>query len=127
MLINDLVENSDASIGETVKLNDILEKQKEELKLTIKGFESLKKEITAVEDVSKSINEGNERMEQRQTALGDIVESLSSISEENAASCEETSATMEAVSKDIDICNERIHALTVLSESLKSQVAHFKL
>ncbi|MFG6327241.1 MAG: hypothetical protein K1W00_10355 [Lachnospiraceae bacterium] len=127
MLINDLVENSDASIGETVKLNDILEKQKEELRLTIKGFESLKKEITAVEDVSKSINEGNERMEQRQTALGDIVESLSSISEENAASCEETSATMEAVSKDIDICNERIHALTVLSESLKSQVAHFKL
>lgn len=126
-LVNDLVENSNASIAETIKLNDILEKQKEELRLTIKGFENLKREVISVEDVSKSINEGNERMEQRQTALSDIVESLSAISEENAASCEETSATMESVSEDIDICNEKVHALTELSESLKSQVAHFKL
>lgn len=34
LLIDELVNNSDASIAETIKLNDILEKQKEELRLT---------------------------------------------------------------------------------------------
>ncbi len=127
MLVNDLVENSDASIAETVKLNDILEKQKEELKLTIEGFESLRREVISVEDVSKGINDSNEVMEKQQKTLRGIVENLSAISEENAAGCEETSATMTSVSNDIDNCNEKVHALSMLSESLKSQVSHFRL
>lgn len=126
-LVSDLVNNSDGSLAETVKLNDILEKQKKELQLTINGFESLKQEILLVEDVSKHINDGNERMEQQHKTLSNIVENLSAISEENAASCEETSATMESVSKDIDLCNKKVHSLTELSENLKAQVAFFKL
>lgn len=125
--IDELVNNSDASIAETVKLNDILEKQKEELKLTIQGFDSLKNEIMRVEDVSRSINDINGRMEQQKNTLGSIIQNLSAVSEENAASCEETSATMESVSEDINVCNGKVHTLTELSENLKSQVSYFKL
>lgn len=127
MLIEELVNNSDASIAETIRLNDILEKQKEELRLTHEGFENLKKEVILVENASKYINESNGKIEKDQKALSDIIENLSAISEENAASCEETSATMESVSADINICSQKVHALTKLSESLKSQVSHFKL
>lgn len=126
-LVDELVNNSDASIAETTKLNDILEKQKEELRLTQEGFENLKKEVILVENASKRINDSNKKIEEDQKTLSDIVENLSAISEENAASCEETSATMESVSSDINICSQKIHALTKLSESLKSQVSHFKL
>lgn len=127
MLVKELVNNSDESIAETVKLNDVLEKQKEELRLTIRGFESLKKEVILVEDVSKSINESNGRMEKKQKILNGIVENLSAISEENAASCEETSATMESVSEDINVCTQNVRILTDLSENLKVQVSYFKL
>lgn len=126
-LVDELVNNSNASIAETVKLNDILEKQKEELKLTGNGFENLKKEIILVESASQSINDSNEKIENQQKTLSDIVENLSAISEENAASCQETNATMASVSEDINICNQKIHALTDLSESLKGKVSHFKL
>lgn len=126
-LIEELVNNSDASIAETIKLNDILETQKEELRLTHEGFENLKKEVILVENASKHINDSNEKIEKEQKTLSEIVENLSAISEENAASCKETSATMESVSADINICSQKVHALTGLSESLKSQVAHFKL
>lgn len=125
-LVGDLVSNSDASITETLKLNDILEKQKDELSLTIKGFESLKSEVQVVEDVSRNINISNEKIEKQQQALSGIIESLSSISQENAASCQETSATMESVSSDISMCNEKVHSLTTLSENLKSKVSHFR-
>ncbi|MDE7045652.1 MAG: hypothetical protein K2O97_11700 [Acetatifactor sp.] len=127
LLIEELVNNSDASIAETIRLNDILEKQKEELRLTHEGFENLKKEVILVENASKYINESNGKIEKDQKALSDIIENLSAISEENAASCEETSATMESVSADINICSQKVHALTKLSASLKSQVSHFKL
>ena len=126
-LVNDLVNNSDASIAETVKLNDILDKQKKELELAIKGFENLKMEILSVEDVSNNINDSNERIEKQQKALNIIVDKLSAISEQNAANCEETSATMESISEDINSYNEKIHLLMELSESLKSQVSSFKL
>jgi len=126
-LVDELVNNSDESIAETVKLNDILEKQKNELKLTNKGFEGLKKEVVLVENVSKSINESNRRMEKQQKTLNGIIENLSAISEENAASCEETSAAMESVAEDINVCNKKIYILTGLSENLKAQVSYFKL
>lgn len=126
-LVNDLVGNSDASIAETVKLNDILDKQKEELELAIKGFKSLKREILSVENVSNNINDSNGRIEEQQKTLNIIVDKLSAISEENAANCEETSATMESISEDINSYNEKIHLLMELSENLKSQVSHFKL
>lgn len=127
LLINDLVINSDASIAETVRLNAILEKQKEELELTINGFESFKKEIMAVEDASVNISNSNEKMESQQKNLNDIVKSLSTISEENAATCEETSATMASVTSDIDLCSEKVHMLTELSESLKSKISYFQI
>lgn len=126
-LVDELVNNSNASFSETVRLNDILDKQKEELKLTGQGFENLKKEIILVENASQSINDSNEKIENQQKTLSDIVENLSAISEENAASCEETNATMASVSEDINICNKKIRTLTDLSESLKGKVSHFKL
>lgn len=126
-LVDELIKNSDASIAETVKLNDILKKQKEELQLTNKGFEDLKKEVVLVENASKNINGSNERIEKQQQTLNNIVENLSAISQTNAASCEETSTAMESVSEDINICNENVHILTGLSENLKVQVSHFKL
>ncbi len=125
-LVDNLVNNSNTSMEEILKLNDILEKQKEELRLTIQGFESLKKEVMFVADASKSINSSNERIEGQQKTLGNIVENLSAISEQNAASCEQTNATMETVSKDINMCNKNIHILSDLSESLKSQISYFK-
>lgn len=125
-LVAELVNNSDASIAETEKLNDILEKQKEELRLTNKGFEDLKEEMKLVENASNSINVSNEELGKQQKTLVGIVENLSAISEENAASCEETSAAMQSVSEDINICNKNARSLTELSENLKEQVSHFK-
>ncbi len=126
-LVAELVSNSDESIAETEKLNGILEKQKEELRLTNKGFEDLKEEMKLVENASRSINVSNEELGKQQQTLVGIVDNLSAISEENAASCEETSAAMQSVSGDIDICNEKVRSLAELSESLKAQVSHFKL
>lgn len=126
-LVDELVNNSDASLAETVKLDDILEKQKEELRRTQEGFECLRKEVVNVETASQSINDSNQKMERQQNTLSDIVQNLSAISEENATSCEQTSATMESVSNDISLCRQKVSALTQLSENLKSQVAHFKM
>ena len=126
-LVDELVNNSDASLAETVKLDDILEKQKEELRRTQEGFECLRKEVVNVETASQSINDSNQKIERQQNTLSDIVQNLSAISEENATSCEQTSATMESVSNDISLCRQKVSALTQLSENLKSQVAHFKM
>lgn len=126
-LVVELVNNSNASIAETIKLNEILEKQKNELKLTSDGFHSLKKEVESVESASRNINDSNEKMERQQQSLYNIVENLSAISEENATSCEETSATMDAVADEINTCSQTVHALTELSHNLKSQTAYFKL
>lgn len=126
-LIDELVNNSNASIAETVRLNEILEKQKEELRLTHKGFESLRQEVDLVKNASRHINDSNRKIEKQQQTLTNIVESLSAISEENAASCQETNATMESVSSDISICSQKVRALTELSENLKSRIAHFKM
>lgn len=94
---------------------------------TKESFEALKREVSNVFDASNVMAEQMKHLEDTRGSIIGSVESLSAISEENAASSEETSASMQELTSVIDYCNGNLKGLKELSDTLNEQVAIFKL
>ncbi len=65
------------------------------------AFSNLNQEVTLVEEVTKEIGSQTEILNALRQIVMDSVNSLSSVVEENAASTEETSASMTLLSQTI--------------------------
>ena len=56
-----------------------------------------------------------------------VIEQLAAIAEENAASTQETSASMNTLTENIDRCKDETEILSTLSTELNEQASKFKL
>ena len=52
---------------------------------------------------------------------------MSALSQENATSCEETTASMEDLNENIEIINKKIGNAKKIAQSLQESVTYFKL
>ena len=125
--IQALLDNSNTSVEIMDTVLTEVGKQSQKMEDTQEVFAKLKANIehvvTAVDQISREVvvvDEGKDKV------LGNL-ESLSAISEENAASTEETSATMVEVSEIVDKCNGEVDELVELAENLTENVAKFNL
>lgn len=122
----ELMGNSTDSVNKMNELNDEAAAQFGKLSDTKSSFEGLQKEIMSVSDASKEIFEQTGKISQLKDGISGVVEQLSAIAEENAASTQETSATMNTLTQSIDKCREETENLAALSEQLSEQVGKFK-
>lgn len=126
-IVKELLENSNESVKKMNEVNQDAQVQKEKLKDTRDAFDGLKAEVDSVSVASKDIYKQTERLENQKNAINGVVEQLAAISEENAASTEQTSATMHALSGTIDDCKKETEELSDLSTNLTMQTNRFKL
>lgn len=126
-IVQELLENSGKSVRKMNEVNEDAKIQLEKLTHTREAFESLKTEVNAVSDASHSIYEQTVRLEEQKNTINGAVEQLAAISEENAASTQETSASMQVLFGVIDDCRKETEVLSDLSKNLTQQTEHFKL
>lgn len=102
-IIHDLEQKSDETVEKTEAVNNIVNKQSEDMKQTA---DILNQVITGLIDKIDSIAVSVENMDKSKENVVDVIGNLSSVSQENAASTEETSASttmaMETVKKIAD-------------------------
>lgn len=122
----ELMGNSTNSVNKMNELNDEAAAQYGKLSDTKQSFEILQKEITSVSDASKEIFEQTSKISQLKDGVSGVIEQLSAIAEENAASTQETSATMNTLTQSIDKCREETETLASLSEQLSEHIGKFK-
>ena len=73
------------------------------------------------------ISEQTAALDEHKTTVLTIVDSLAAIAQENAASTEETSASMLELQKIIQTCHEATSDLVKLSKELSANTKHFEL
>ena len=91
------------------------------------AFSNLNQEVTLVEEVTKEIGSQTEILNALRQIVMDSVNSLSSVVEENAASTEETSASMTLLSQTIGECTEDTQGLVELSRQQNEQASKFQI
>ena len=80
-----------------------------------------------VEDVTKEIGGQTDVLNSLKQLVADSVNNLASIVQENAASTEETSASMQLVAEGIEECSKDTRSLVELSKRQNEETMKFKL
>ena len=128
--IQQIAEEIIKKSADTTALSEGVEKSlREEKKIlddTKSCFATLSKEITKSVDEITSINSQTDSLEAIRNDIIDKVTSLSAISEENTASNEEVSTSMNRIVDNIGVINEQVNELNKMSAMLDKTMAFFK-
>lgn len=126
-IVRRLIENSNSSVDAmNIVMNDI-QVQHDKLQQTQDVFDHLRSEISNVTNAVEGIAKEIESIDYAKNQVYDDLENLAAISEENAASAEQTSATMTHLSALVNECNNAVGELGEISDSLDGNVKKFTL
>ena len=126
-IVDTLLVNSDTSVQTMSKVMDKIGVQNDKLSETSQMFNLLHNEIGTVADAIVQIRKQAEALEDKKNKVTSIVDGLAAIAEENAASTEETSASMLEFNEILSVCNKATGELRKLSEELADNTKHFDL
>lgn len=127
VIVKELINNVEVSVVKMREVMDNVEKQQERLNETREAFKHLTTEVNQVEEVTKEIGNQTEILNSLKQIVTDSVNTLASVVQENAASTEETSASMTLLSQTIGECTEDTKGLVKLSQQQKEEANKFQL
>ena len=125
-IVEELIRNSNESVSKMKEVSEGADDQRMKLEQTVASFGSLKNGVGDVSAVSNSILEQIAKLEHQKDVITSVVESLAAISEENAASTQETSASMQMLTDIVEGCKSDTMELNELSSALHNDVQVFR-
>lgn len=127
VIVRELIEKSNHSVEAMDVVMEDIESQNEKLNQTKNVFGHLNTEIINVTNAVDSIAAEIETIDKAKDKVYGNLESLAAISEENAASTQETSATMTQLSELVNECDNAVGKLGGISDALVGNVNKFTL
>ena len=126
-IVRKLIENSNSSVTAMNVVMDEIQVQHDKLNQTKEVFDHLRSEISDVTHAVDGISKEIASIDHAKNQVYDDLENLAAISEENAASSQETAATMAHLSGLVSECDSAVGQLGDISDSLEGNVKKFTL
>lgn len=126
-IIQELASDSKNSMELMEEVKHTLQQQQEKLSATKNQFEDVIADIETSRRDTNTIHEQTKDCDTARQAVVGIIENLSAISEENAASTQQTTASMEELNATISLVANSATALKELAVSLDEDTRFFKL
>ncbi len=126
-IVDELIHNSNPSVATMKQVTDEIDNQNEKLDSTRIVFEKLNEEINTVNAIIESVSDDIRILDIRKNDVGNAIDNLAAISEENEAGTKETSSSMAALSDVVNDCREVTEQFVKLSEDLTNNTSRFKL
>lgn len=124
-IVGEIVKNSEASVELSGNVATLIRQEQEYIKETQSKFEVLNSEIAESLSHINQVSKDTEELEKIQSIITDAVQSLSAISEENAASNEEVSASITGIAASIDEIAENAEGTKGNADHLVDAVSFF--
>ena len=125
-IIDELTKQSEQSVLASESVEAAMNEEQTILEETKKRFDVLNTEITnSVEDI-KGISAQTESLEQIKATIVENVSDLSAISQQNAASTEEVTASMESIAMNIKSISDDSEGMNSIANNLVESVGEFR-
>ena len=124
-IIEMLIRNSNTTVDTMKKVTDMIDQQGEELNQAKSVFGDLDKEIGMVGDAVDNIRNEVEQLNNLKNSVMGAVDNLAAIAQENAASTEETSASMQQLGNLVAECKKDVEQIVIMSETLAKSTNKF--
>ncbi len=126
-IVKELIGNVEISVGKMQEVTHNVQEQQKCLQETREAFHNLNREVVQIGEVTKEIGGQTEVLSSLKEIVTDSVNSLASVVQQNAASAEETSASMMLLSQTLGECTEDTKGLVELSHRQKGEAGKFQL
>lgn len=126
-IINTLNFDSKDAVTKMKESKAVFQALEESVGLTEK---TLKEIIHVMEDSNLAVNnlkESSEKMQDKKINVADVMESLSAIADENAASTQQGSAAIEEQTAAIDEISNASESLAILAQELQEELSNFNI
>ena len=126
-VVGNLVQESQKSVDIIEKLNVGLKAQNEQLNSTKSDMDGMEGNVSSVETGTADISEKIKHLNKSKERLGNLITQLSTISQENAASAEETNSLMHELDSTFENITESANELKELATNLNQEMNYFKI
>ena len=126
-IINELTEESENSIATIEQMNTELSAQTEHLDDTKQNMERMQEGVDSVSINAKEISSRVDNLDLAKASLVEIIDSLSAISEENAASSAETKNSMDNLNSTFEVITNASESLKDLAKQLYDKISYFTI
>lgn len=124
-IINVLINESQKSVETMEEVKVVIDKQDENVQHTGDAFQNVKDGISSSIDVIRIIAAKTKQLDEARVRVVDVVQNLTAIAEENAASTEETSASAAEVSAIMGTIAENTGHLNGIAHELEESIKQF--
>ncbi|MBD5528624.1 MAG: methyl-accepting chemotaxis protein [Lachnospiraceae bacterium] len=126
-IIELLIQETQRSVQTMSDVKVVIEKQDENVTLTEKAFEDVKDGIAQSIEGIRAIARRTKELDETRVKVVDVVQSLTAIAEENAASTEETSASATEMGAIMESIDDNARSLSVVADQLHETISKFKV
>ena len=126
-IVENLISNSNQSVEIMNGVVGEIHQQNEKLGTTLNVFGTLNQEIQKVVGEINVISQELDHIEAYKTDVADKIEGLTEISQNNAASTEETAATMDQLAEIVEDCRQATAQLNEIADALNANARKFQI
>ena len=125
-IIKELTKRTESAVETVNVMNEIIEHQGESVENTATKFRGISKSVDKSLDSLEKLSVSSMEMEREKDDMLDIMNNLSAIAEENAASTEEVAASVEEQASIILEFDEAVGTLVSIATDMKTNIERFK-
>ncbi|MBO6282406.1 MAG: cache domain-containing protein [Pseudobutyrivibrio sp.] len=126
-IVAKLVAESEKSVETIEKLNVAFNQQNSQLTTTKSDMDYVVKNVNSVDSSTKTIADKVDLLNGLKVSFNDIISELSAISQQNAASSEETTASMQELNATFALITEAADELRDLAVNLNEKMNYFNI
>ncbi|MCR5416842.1 MAG: methyl-accepting chemotaxis protein [Pseudobutyrivibrio sp.] len=121
-----LASDSNKTMEEAGSVQETIANQRSIIHRTIEQVNSLIESINKSNVITKDIAKNVEKTDKASDAISDSISSLSSISQENAASSEQTKESMQELAETMDVLADKANGLNEIAKGLDREMRFFQ-
>lgn len=127
VVVNEIMEGSHKNVELANRIKDAVDNEGDVLKKVARSFEMVDSSVMESTESVSGIENKSINLDEAKAVVIDEVSTLSSISEENAASCQETNASMEELAASMEAIHQQSENTKEISNQLREAISYFKL
>lgn len=127
VVIDELRQKSEKAVDTMREAREIVKTQNEKLDETATKFNEISRAVDASEKIVKEITASSNQIENENKTLVNVISNLSAIAEENAATTEEASASVDTQTQSINDISSASENLAHIASELQSEIGKFTI
>ncbi len=127
VIIEVLKEKAHSAVDTIVKVGEIVEEQEKQTITTQDKFNEIEEAVVRSKEIVQMIGDSSQIVEEKNAKIISVIQNLSAVAEENAATTQQVSASVETQTNSINDISSASSNLADIASALQLEVSEFKL